>query len=708
MRKTYFLLLALACSIGVLKAQKLSNSINLVSDFENLPLDSNSYWNGADLSGGFVSGIVSFPNDYNPDWFAWNQWAYSNMTDSTTPGFENQYSAITASGYDPISSNGSNYAVAYVLSDFITTELIPVPIRFADNNSHHPLGFYVTNGTYTTLSMEEGDAYTKKFGGESGDDPDYFKLMVWGLNNGNVSSDTVEFFLADYRFDDKSEDYIVKTWEWVDLEILGDADSLMFSLESTDVGMFGMNTPAFFCIDNLTIKYENTAVSDYISQVYEYMPAPGQHINAAPWGVPSSANSIIGGVEGSLSLGAFGGYVIFSFDEPVENHPDNPYGVDFTIFGNPMPDASEPGQVYVMKDMNHNGVPDDKWFILGGSDHWLSGSGDGNEVVYVNPGGAEDVHWYDNQGNNGYIYANSIHEQPYYPDADSFPDIPQVQYMLDGYRIAGAIDSSNIAFIKSPQRAFGYADNHPRGSEPYPIPDNPYTLEIENAGGDAFDISWAINEYGNYVDLDVIHFVKVQTGMIGNLGWLGEISTEITGAVDVNPDPAISGVMDMIVIKDLPAVIDTNMFQLEVLAFQAGRPHFGAGIHWESSASWATVDADDILTATQSGELELTASLVTDPSIQASVSCTIELPSSVPELSNSLIHVYPNPANDFIAISGAYDVHLSIFDVGGKKVLEVEKYSETDRIYLNGLPAGLYFLQITKDHSTQTVKLIKQ
>ena len=708
MRNTYFLWLVFAFFTGGLHAQDHFSSIDVISDFENLALEPDSYWNGSDLSGGFISGLANFPNDYNPDWFAWNQWAYSNMADDTTAGYINQYSAITARGYDPLASGGATYAVAYVLSDFISTELIPVPLRFADNHPHHPIGFYVTNGTYPALAMENGDDYSKKFGGETGDDPDYFKLMVWGILDGNASSDTVEFFLADYRFPNNSDDYIVKTWEWVDLEILGDADSLMFSLESTDVGMFGMNTPAFFCIDNLTVKYENTAISDFISEVIEYRPAPGQHINAAPWGVPSSVNSIIDGVEGSLSLGAFGGYTVFSFDHAVANHPDNPYGVDFTIFGNPMPDASEPGLVYVMKDENWNGLPDDTWHLLAGSDYWFSSSLGDYEVTYENPGAATDIPWTDNQGQTGFIFANSIHLQPYYPDADSFPAVDPDHYLMKGEMIAGAIDSSSPAFVRSPQRAFGYADNRQRGNEPFTLPDNPYTLEKENSGGDAFDISWAVDTNGNYVHLDMIHFVKVQTGMMGDAGWLGEISTEITGAVDVAPDAGISGVLDMIVIKDLPPVITTTLTQLEVFAFYQGRLQPDADIIWETTHSWATVDEHDVLNVGQSGTFELTASLASDPSIYSTVTCTVDFSFGIPEHLIPVIHIYPNPATDQFSISGADNVRVEVYHASGKKVLGLEDYSENDFIPSGKLIRGLYLVKISDARSSTVVKLIKQ
>jgi len=106
------------------------------------------------------------------------------------------------------------------------------------------------------------------------------------------------------------------------------------------------------------------SVSQFVQKIHEYKPAPGQFINKEPFGTHNAAQSIVGTINGGLSLGAFGGYVIFSFEEPVKNHPDNPFGVDFIIFGNPMPTFSEPGIVSVMKDENGNRLPDDTWYEL--------------------------------------------------------------------------------------------------------------------------------------------------------------------------------------------------------------------------------------------------------------------------------------------------------------------------------------------------------
>ncbi|HWB64128.1 MAG TPA: DUF4465 domain-containing protein, partial [Chitinophagales bacterium] len=85
-----------------------------------------------------------------------------------------------------------------------------------------------------------------------GNDPDWFKLTVKAWYNGTLKNAAVDFYLADYRFSNNTQDYIVRDWRWVDLTSLGNVDSLAFFLSSSDTGSFGMNTPAYYCIDNFT------------------------------------------------------------------------------------------------------------------------------------------------------------------------------------------------------------------------------------------------------------------------------------------------------------------------------------------------------------------------------------------------------------------------------------------------------------------------
>ncbi len=459
----------------------------------------------------------------------------------------------------------------------------------------------------------------------------------------------------------------------------------------------------------------------YISRIWEYRPAPGQFINAAPLGLPSSAESLVGGINGALSLGAFGGYVVFDFGQAVENDPDNPYGVDFTIFGNPTLQWAEPGVVSVMKDENGNGLPDDTWYELAGSDYRFSSTIQDYSVDYKNPGETADVPWMDNQGDSGFVFVNPIHQQPYYPSAEFFPDLDAESYSLSGTQIKNEVDDSNPGVLISRRRAFGYADNQVRGLEPYSLepsglasslspPDNPYTREMENSGGDAFDIGWAVDSSGEYVDLERIHFVKVHTGVMADGKWLGEISTEITGAVVVAPDTSISGVKEMVVIKDVPSLIDTNVFQLEAFAFDMGRWQPNQTISWTSSEPWATVSNDQMLTVTQSGDLTLTAFLADKPGIWSSVSTTVDLThiSGIKNFTQADIRIYPNPASDMMTIEGFERARVAIYAVSGALVLVRENYTGGENIRLADLPGGLYIVRITSGRDTATAPLIKQ
>ncbi len=439
-----------------------------------------------------------------------------------------------------------------------------------------------------------------------------------------------------------------------------------------------------------------TSRAQYITEVIEYTPAPGQFINTN-YGNQEAAQSIIGGTNGMLSLGAFGGYIIFKFANPVENNPENPYGIDFTIFGNASGSNAEPAIVSVMKDENNNGLPDDTWYELAGSNYFFSNTIYNYEITYTNPGqaSAADVPWTDNIGNSGFIYANDYHTQTYYPASENFPEINQDNYTLFGTKISGNIDKTNPTNIKSYPAAFGCADNKARGDINSPLPDNPYTEQTEGTGGDAFDISWAVDQYGNYIDLDYVDFIKVHTAVNEDMAWLGEVSSEVSGAVDVAPDNTVSGIEDMVVIKDLPPVIYTgNTYQLERFAFNKGRLQNNASMEWSVNLSGTSIDDNNVLHLTQTGNLTVTTSLSNNPDISYSVSTIVSEPENTESIENNKIKIFPNPASGFLQISGIDNANVLISDYSGKGVLNLLNVAENEKINISALKQGIYLLKI--------------
>ncbi len=249
-----------------------------VSSFESLQLPTNdtAYVNysqpGQDV--GFTSGLAYFPCVYDTS-SGYSYWsygfAYSNKKDSATAGFGNQYSARPGKA-----AVGTKYAVAYGQEN---------GLRLTDTARGNNLsGMWVTNSTYAFYALRDGDAFSRKFGDTTGTGsgtsypqggyPDFFKLTVRGYLNGTQKSDSVDFYLADYRSANSANDYIVKDWKWVSLTGLGKVDSVAFELASSDVGQFGMNTPAYFCLDEFTTNETNISTGAIAKTPLKIYPNP--------------------------------------------------------------------------------------------------------------------------------------------------------------------------------------------------------------------------------------------------------------------------------------------------------------------------------------------------------------------------------------------------------------------------------------------------
>jgi hypothetical protein len=239
MKKVYLYIIALAFACTQAGAQTIST-------FDNITLPPDSFKNGSDWSGGFASGNAFFPNHFDTSFgFAsWDGFAISNMHDSVTAGYMNQYSAMPAVGY----AGSANYAVAY-------QGFAPIRVRLTGAaQGRQVTGFYITNSTYAYRAMKTGGGFNKKFGGSTGTDPDWFKLTMKGYKNGASADSMINFYLADFRSADSTKDYIVRDWTWINLLPMGNVDSIDFMLSSTDTAGGFMNNPAYFCMDNFTTR----------------------------------------------------------------------------------------------------------------------------------------------------------------------------------------------------------------------------------------------------------------------------------------------------------------------------------------------------------------------------------------------------------------------------------------------------------------------
>lgn len=270
-------------------------------------------------------------------------------------------------------------------------------------------------------------------------------------------------------------------------------------------------------------------------RVYEWTPAPGQFINESSGGGGNLTSSAAAASWAQnrlynrqyVSLGGFGGYIIVGFDHSIISS-DGDY--DFAIAGNAFFNAAsgtggsnEPGIVYVMQDNNGNGLPDDEWFELKGSEYGKEETISSYEVTYYRPMvPATGVEWIDNMGNRNTIdYLPSFHKQNYY-----YP----LWIAADSYALKGVcLKSRNLidedtGMWDNYAYAWGYVDN--MGDD---------NVEINGFKQcNRFRIADAVKADGTSANLDYIDFVKVQSAVNAKSGWLGEISTEVLGFFDLH------------------------------------------------------------------------------------------------------------------------------------------------------------------------------
>ena len=278
------------------------------------------------------------------------------------------------------------------------------------------------------------------------------------------------------------------------------------------------------------------APSAYANKVLAYRPAPGQFMNTSTTAYEKgfSAEDVRRKAEEKLkdpylcllSLGGFGGSIVVGFDHTVPNMNG---AYDFKIYGNASYDSfgtltgalggsSEPGIVLVSKDVNGNGLADDEWYELKGSEYDSKHTIKDYAITYHRPASPlSSVKWTDNQGNTGYVYRNETHtKNDYYPAW-----IEEDEMTFYGSRLKD--NAVNEPRPGMPEHwvgycyAYGYADNHPNDEK-----------------GALFKIDWAVDKEGRAVKLDGIDFVKIYTAVNQYCGWMGEISTEVQAVEDLH------------------------------------------------------------------------------------------------------------------------------------------------------------------------------
>ena len=197
-------------------------------DFQNVDIPNGEYLNDSGGAGFFQKGTVTFQNSYvydaEWDYSWWYGFAYSQMHDVETQGWENEFSAYVLKDLPE-----NKFMVGY----FAPWEASSIDITFS--NPVKDLSFEIANTTYTALAMKNGDAFSKPFTTSN----DWLKLTIKAIST--EGTETITMNLG------KGIE-ITNVWNKIPVSI-ENVTRLEFSLDSTDDGI-----PTYFCIDNIKAR----------------------------------------------------------------------------------------------------------------------------------------------------------------------------------------------------------------------------------------------------------------------------------------------------------------------------------------------------------------------------------------------------------------------------------------------------------------------
>lgn len=572
--------------LSITGASVLSSSVEVTSVTLNNGKINHTYTYNIVLSGATAADATVTANFVKADTAA-ERCVISNVPSIQQPGFVASAASLTfpIALTDGVGTrrayvhhdvvNAWGYLDSYVFNYTVSTYKNPIEtngmtLRFGDPA-------YPNTEPECYMSFEgSGDTYTATYmGSKENYYPDVLTMQADGATKLTASGD-VSF--ATYNADGDKTSYTTIT-----PTINGSA---IYTVElGTNGGNVTLTGPSgTTTVRFLAPKQAVAAGGTAPTYVNGYLPI-GQYASGQAWGsiysdgaqysrstvIKGSTTKITSGMASTgISLGAPGGYVQFEFEDAVQNDPNNKYGIDFVIYGNPFVGNPEAASVQV----SSNG---EDWYELAGSRYYNDETIHNATLTYTKKN--DGVYYSINGGTATQFKAATA----WWPEAEDegYADVAGVGTPFQGSLAASnvtrgtdasgnpTITYSGLNLVKDSDTTddylFGYADVRITGSTTDGTACNPYasapsTGTRSDVGGDGFDISWAVNGNGEPVPLTSIKYVRVYTSAAldpNNLTALptpnifGETSAEVCGVFVAKETTTESTVAPTIKIGDV-------------------------------------------------------------------------------------------------------------------------------------------------------------
>lgn len=431
-------------------------------------------------------------------------------------------------GYGKYDTYVFNYSIA---NDSKTVTYNNVTLRFGDpayaeTAPESEMRFTGSGDTYTAVYRGTRDGYY----------PNVLSLYLQGETINAVTTDASKVCFLNYDADGNA------------------TEATSISGTGTAYGIVSIKAAGSIKINNtVTLHFEaprEPAVPGGVkpSRVVSYLPL-GQFASGSGWG--DATGKFTGGYSATgVSLGALGGYIEFEFANGITNKSNNPYGVDFVVYGNAFNGNPEAGAVQVSEDGK-------TWYELAGSMYYdgnfnyvgtkvankFSAAYTGtlnNATVEYTKGSSITVGLKDASGSYAVPTGTLFGPAAWFPATDKYPQ--GVAHDNTGANVTVSHATNNLAFSgitavpdynTTATYAFGYADVTPNGSPAtYGDAVNPYTLyTTAKTGGDGFDLEWAVDPTTKLpinVNGKTFRYVRVYSAVLDNATF-GETSTEVCG-----------------------------------------------------------------------------------------------------------------------------------------------------------------------------------
>lgn len=226
MRKLFYLL----CLLAFVSCDKGEESVapeKIVESFEGVIDGEYAY--------GFHGENVGCEHFYNDEYNYWGGFALSKVydRDAANGKFENQYAV-----YNTEAASGDNFLLYYYDSYSDPCDMVFIK----QSALLHSVKLNLTTYVYASITDEAINDFARKF-----EDGDYLKVVFSALDKlEKPTGEYVECYVVDYR---DGKRFVADNWNEFSLGFT--ADRVRITIETSDVGEYGANTPLYIAIDDL-------------------------------------------------------------------------------------------------------------------------------------------------------------------------------------------------------------------------------------------------------------------------------------------------------------------------------------------------------------------------------------------------------------------------------------------------------------------------